>query len=292
MAQFVLLSCVSRSPVLEKTRRTLKRRMVALGELRDAQVQRHFVSRQIARFPELASVRKHLERRERRLAKTAAAMVGRWKSRKIERWVDALNHELKNENYGPRAQAHLASLVLSATDKAFAEAVERQQAIDLADLRTVHRLRVAFKRFRYMVESLSPHLTGLSKQQLRALAYYQRKMGIIQDLEVLQHFVAGYLQEQPAAQRLLSPFGRYLQQRRARALRSFLRSADRLVAFWPPDKLVPAKPRAAKQEKAARVKSGSSCRAGCTGPRRSRPSPAPSSQSRELCGHGGLLLRC
>jgi CHAD domain-containing protein len=52
-------------------------------------------------------------------------------------------------------------------------------------MRTVHQTRIAFKRFRYMLESLSPAITGPSRRQLRALAYYQRKMGIIQDHEVL-----------------------------------------------------------------------------------------------------------
>jgi CHAD domain-containing protein len=240
IAQLVLLSCVSRNPSLEKTRRILKRRLAALGGLRDAQVQRSFVGREITRFPELALLRKYLERQERRLAKTAAAKVGRWKTRKIEKWVEALGEELADGHGGARAQNRLTDAVLGATVGAFADAVERRQTIDLADLSTVHRMRVAFKRFRYMVESLSPDVTGLSKRQLRALAYYQRKMGILQDLEVLQHCVAGYLREQPMAESLMGPFGRYLQRRRSRALKSFLKSADRLFAFWPPARLVTA----------------------------------------------------
>jgi CHAD domain-containing protein len=238
IAQLVLLGCVSPNPVLEKTRRILKRRLAALGDLRDTQVQRSFVNREIARFPEVAALRKYLEREERRLTKSAAERVGGWKTRKLETWVDALRYELSIDARGSRARAQLAMVVLRATSKAFTEAVERRQAIDLADLRTVHRMRVAFKRFRYMVESLSPHLTGLSKRQLRALAVYQRKMGIIQDLEVLQHCVADYLKEEPAAENLMRPFRRYLQRRRSRALLSFLKTADRLFGFWPPARLV------------------------------------------------------
>jgi CHAD domain-containing protein len=241
IAQLVLLGCVSVNPALEKTRRILKRRLVALGDLRDTQVQRAFISRETARFPELALLRKYLERQERRLAKAASSKVARCKTRKLEKWIDALGLELGADPRGSRGQSQLAAAALRATASAFAEAVERRQAIDLADLQTVHRMRIAFKRFRYMVESLSPHLTGLSKRQLRALAYYQRKMGIIQDLEVLQHCVADYLQEQPAAETLMQPFIRYLQRRRSRALKSFLRSADLLFAFWPPAQLIAAR---------------------------------------------------
>jgi CHAD domain-containing protein len=132
----------------------------------------------------------------------------------------------------------LASAVLRAAAQAFAEAVERRRAINLADLRTIHQTRVAFKRFRYILESLSPGITGLSKRQLRALAYYQRKMGIIQDLEVMQACVARYIREDKKREALLQRFSRHLRERRARALRSFLNSADRLYQFWPPAALI------------------------------------------------------
>jgi len=133
-----------------------------------------------------------------------------------------------------RTQNRLESTVWRAAADAFAEAVERRRAIDLADPATIHKTRVAFKRFRYMMESLSPILTGLTKRQLRALAYYQRKMGIIQDLEVMRRCVDAYLRENMKSEVLLRPFCRHLHQRRARALRSFVKTADRLFEFWPP----------------------------------------------------------
>jgi CHAD domain-containing protein len=237
IAQLVLLSCVLRSAALEKARRILKRRMAALGELRDTQVQRAFIAGQTARFPELELTCAWLQRRERRLARSAARQVGRFKTRKLEKWIRTLTDDLRGKSRGARTQGRLASAVLRATANAFAEAVGRRRAIDLADLGTIHQTRVAFKRFRYMVESLSPGLTGLSKRRLRALAYYQRKMGIIQDLEVLQACVARFIQEHKEAEASLRPFDRYLRQRRARALRSFLQSADLLFKFWPPARL-------------------------------------------------------
>ena len=84
------------------------------------------------------------------------------------------------------------------------------------------------------MESLSPGIAGLSRRQLRALAYYQRKMGIIQDLEVMQACVDRYTREDKKRGALLQRFSRHLRQRRARTLRSFLESADRIFEFWPP----------------------------------------------------------
>jgi CHAD domain-containing protein len=88
-----------------------------------------------------------------------------------------------------------------------------------------------------MLESISPALTGLSKRQLRTLASYQRKMGIIQDLEVMRRCVADFVHDDAAAEEMMQPFCRYLQARRARALRAFLKAADRLLGFWPPSRL-------------------------------------------------------
>jgi CHAD domain-containing protein len=238
LAQFTLLSCVVPSPALEKARRILKRRLAALGDLRDAHVERLFIEQTAARFPEVVLLRAWLQRRERRLARSAAAKVNRCRTKKLQRCLATMTADLAAKAGQARAQSKLASAVLRAAAEAFAEAVERRRAISLADLRTIHQTRVAFKRFRYMLESLSPDITGLSKQQLRALAYYQRKMGIIQDLQVMQACVARYTREDQKREALLGRFSRHLRQRRARALRSFLKSADRLFEFWPPAALV------------------------------------------------------
>ncbi len=237
LAQFVLLSCVAPSAELDKARRSLKCRLAALGDLRDTQVQRGFIDEQAARFPDLAPLRAWLRRRERRLAKTAAKKVNRFRPSKLGKWIVALSENLAASAGNARARKQLASAVVRATAEAFAETLRRRRAIDPEDRRTIHQTRVAFKRFRYMMESLSPGLTGLSKRQLRALAYYQRKMGIIQDLEVMQRCVAGFIHEHRKAKRELRPFYRYLRGRQARALRSFLDSADQLFEFWPPARL-------------------------------------------------------
>jgi len=237
LAQFVLLSCVAPSTSLEKARPCLKRRIAALGDLRDTQVQLAFMDEQAIRFPELEPLRAWLRRREARLVKSAARKVTRFRTKKLGKWITAITQDLAVSAGNGRARKQLASDVVRAMADAFAEVVKRRRAIDLADMGTIHQTRVAFKRFRYMVESLSPGFTGLTKRQLRALAYYQRRMGIIQDLEVMKRCVERFVDEHKDAESGLRPFRRYLLQRRTRALRSFLKSADRLFEFWPTARL-------------------------------------------------------
>jgi CHAD domain-containing protein len=234
LAQFVLLSNVAPSASLEKARRILKRRLADLGDLRDTQVQRLFVEQHADRFPETDGLRRWLRRRERRLIKSAVGKVKHFSAKKLEKRLAAITEGLLATRRGARTQERLCAAAFRATTAAFAEAVKRRRAIDLADLGTIHQTRIAFKRFRYMVESLSPGLTGLTKRQLRRLAYYQRKMGIIQDLEVIQRCVRQFAREQPGTQAELRPFCSYLRQRRRRALQGFVRSADGIIGFWPP----------------------------------------------------------
>ena len=65
-------------------------------------------------------------------------------------------------------------------------------------------------------------------------------MGIIQDLEVLQVCVARYARGDKQRAALLQPFSRHLRQRRARALRSFLKTADRSTNSGRPPRSPPA----------------------------------------------------
>jgi CHAD domain-containing protein len=236
IAQLVMLDCITPGTPAESVRRSLKRRLKALGDLRDTHVRRLFFERQSARFPELILVRDFLRREERRLEKSAKAKVKRFKTAKLGRRVLRLSEDLARKPRRAQRPERLASAVARATGKAFADVVRRRRAIAPADPATIHRTRIAFKKFRYMVESLSPDFTGLGKRELRALAHYQRRMGILQDLEVMQRWLAGYVRQHKGMEALLRPFSRHLRANRARALRAFLKSADELFEFWPPDR--------------------------------------------------------
>jgi CHAD domain-containing protein len=234
MAQIVMLGCIAPAKAADNARMLLKRRLKALGELRDTHVQRLFIEKQMSRFPELIFVRDFLQRQERRLERSAAEKVKDFKIRKLEKWVSRLSEYLVKCGAEPADAARLSTEVVQAANQAFAEVVRRRQAIEPGRPSTVHRTRIAFKKFRYMVEALSPDLTGLTKGNMRALARYQKRMGILQDLEVMQQCIQDFAQQHEGMKTLLESFNRYLQSRRARSLRSFLESADDLFQFWPP----------------------------------------------------------
>jgi len=238
IAQFVLLDRLVPGGKSAKAQRLLRCQLKSLGPLRDIHVQRMAIEQQADRFPVLSELWRQLEKREPRAAKAAAREVREFRTGKLEKWITQLVAELNEQARSSRKRQKLEAAALRCATDAFEEAVRRRRLIDFSDLETVHRTRVAFKKFRYIVESLPPEMTGMGKRQLRALALYQRKMGNVQDVHVLSACLSEFLERNGDAWCRLKPFSAYLRRRRARALRTFRQSADSLFGFWPPPAVV------------------------------------------------------
>ena len=233
ISQLFLLQAMGLCRKREKICGVLKRQLKSLGPLRDTHVQQKIIEQQASQFPELLLLRKNVKRLEATAIKTSARHIQEFGTKKLERWIGGLISELSERETDTRRNERLTAVALSCAGRAFEETVRRRQSIDSSDLRTIHRTRIAFKKFRYIVESLPPSVTGLGRRDLRVLAWYQRRMGNIQDLEVVQASVEEFLRRRSHAEALFEPFSGYLKRRRSRALRSFHRSADKLFDFWP-----------------------------------------------------------
>ncbi len=232
MAQFVLLECLLSDPVLARARRLLKRRLETLGPLRDLQVQLLYLERRRATFPELREVCDALKKQERSQVKKVGREVKEWKSKKLEKWITAAADDLSALARRDAQGGQASQLALKHTNEAFQRVTARRAAIQLDDLSTIHRTRVAFKRFRYMVESLPPSLTGLTDTQLRALVQYQRRMGRIQDLEVLKGLLTNEGRRRGWKMVHLETFVRHVDRQLSRAVATFMKSAEALSGFW------------------------------------------------------------
>jgi CHAD domain-containing protein len=230
-SQFVLFGQMFPQHSPEKARNLLKGQLESLGALRDMHVLRIFLQRQVAKFPGLAALVKRLEREEASLVKKASQNI-RSKSTRLEKSVGSLLELLKAQSRNGHTQREFADSALRSADAAFANVAERWRNIDRDEPRTIHRTRVAFKKFRYIVECLPLDLTGYRQSDLRALARYQRRMGHIQDFEVILQLVQGFLKQRQYAR--LDSFCRYLRMCRSRAVQSFLTTSNRLLHFWPP----------------------------------------------------------
>jgi CHAD domain-containing protein len=101
------------------------------------------------------------------------------------------------------------------------------------DTSTIHKTRVAFKKFRYLVERLASHLPGVSKELLEAMRQYQTILGEIQDAEVMLRAFDKFARKRHLDPKVAEPFRQGWRRRRERRVKAFVRTADQLSDFWP-----------------------------------------------------------
>jgi CHAD domain-containing protein len=192
---------------LKKTRRILKGHLDVFNPLRDTQVQLLLLEKRLRQFPETDSLHQVLIRREKRCLKTAARRIKHVKIRTLQKVLHRLARQLKQvqEDAGQRARHRAA--IMTAVQDAYARTLRLQQAMDPGSAATIHRTRVAFKKFRYMVEALQPLLTEVTPERVAAMRDFQSMMGEVQDSKVFLARLDKHVQRNEAREnaRLLSP---------------------------------------------------------------------------------------
>jgi CHAD domain-containing protein len=220
---------------LRRARRALKTQLDMFGPLRDVQVQLLTIDKILSSFPELQEFYNFLAKRERKLTQHLGMELKRVKTGKIRKSIAGVVRQLEALPDTPALQQEKRAEALLAIEVAFNQVVERKHAIAPSDGSSIHRMRVAFKKFRYMVESLAPERGRTTSKQLKAMNAFQVSMGDIQDAEVLLTTVQAFARtcstedEAPLTRALEE-----LSQRRTALIETFLGSADSLFTFWKP----------------------------------------------------------
>ncbi len=237
LATLELLAAFIPVSELKKPRRALKKNLDAFDHLRDTQMQLRAVAPLRRTYSAAREFHAWLRLREVRFTDEARQAVKRIKTRTVEKKLTALVGELhrQRKSLPPRCAFTMAQ---DAVGHAFARVNRLFRRVDATAPKTIHRTRIAFKRFRYMVDALSPLLPAVTDAHRAAMHDYQSMMGDIQDLKVLlatwDEFVAP-MDPGLARQRLRAAFVR----RHERLIRRYVNSANNLKSFWPPKRLSP-----------------------------------------------------
>jgi len=218
---------------LDKARRLLKKNLEVFADLRDTQVQLAWVRSLRRSDPALEPFHAHLQRRERRLIKSTASSVKAFKTARLKKCVTGLKKKLAAACEAPEKRSRCRQAVSQVVAQAFERVMKLRRRIDGADPATIHRTRVAFKKFRYMVESLQPALPLMSAAQCRRMRDYQAMMGEIHDLEVLAAHLDKLVAKGKLAAAPLRAFRKSLARRQAMQISAYLRSTEQLDTFRP-----------------------------------------------------------
>jgi len=221
---------------LRKARRDLKRHLDTFDQLRDTQVQLTYVGRMAGTFPDAHEFYDWLRKREVRFTRTTRKAVKRIKTKRLGRCLAAVEKEIRLQRKRIGRERAFA-IVQRAINQAFARVAQLCRHVRADDTKTIHRTRIAFKHFRYMVEALAPLLPAVTEDHRRALRAYQCMMGDIQDMEVLLAALDKFVQKEEvnaaSARRLKKELVRW----RRLLIQIYLNAAGRLRRFWPPPRL-------------------------------------------------------
>jgi len=232
LALLDLLRALHFEDSLRKTRKIFKRRLDAFDELRDTQVQLLLLKPLRREFPEARDFDLVLRRREKRIIGELRREIKRMKQVRLERRLKALEKQVR-ESAAASSLERTRALAIAALQETYDYVTSLQRRVRRSHTETIHRMRVAFKRFRYVSELLQPLFPKLTLKQLRQMQAYQGLMGDIQDMEVLIAAVKQAVQLALVPEHNVRHLLPELMRRRRGMIDAFMAAADRLFEFEP-----------------------------------------------------------
>ena len=217
----------------KKIRRELKGHLDCFAPLRDTQVQLLLLEKHQRQFPETKLLRRMLGQREQRCRKSAKRRISRVPVRQLEKMLRDLSRRLTNLRKDAALRPLHRAAVMNVVRQAFTRTVERKRAMDPGEVATIHRVRIAFKKFRYMVEALQPLFAEITAERVAAMQDFQSMMGKVQDTEVFLARLDKFARRHESLIRSLTRFRLWLLQRHTAQIAYCLEHAERLHKFGP-----------------------------------------------------------
>jgi CHAD domain-containing protein len=227
LALIRLLNSISPQPRLKKMARAFKSQLDEFDDLRDTQVILAELTGILQELPQLEEFEAHLRAHEEHMFQDLHEELEQWDLSKLSQWIHKSWQALENDPH-----ADLITLILDAVDDTFLTVRQRLGWVDIDRSATIHRVRVVFKAFRYMVEIVHPLLKDFPPGSLKRMNEYQTLMGNIQDVEVFARTLASFTENATFPE--LEAVHQYYVMRRSQAIDSFIRSMDQLHTFWRP----------------------------------------------------------
>jgi len=218
---------------LKKTRQILKRHLDAFDPLRDTQVQLLLLAKHRRQFPEAKAFHESLVKREGRCRKASARRIKRIKVRPVQKVLRQLARQLSHVGKSATQSTRHRAAVMNAVREAFTRTLALQRAMDPGAAASIHRTRIAFKKFRYMMEALQPLFPEITTERVAAMQDFQSMMGEVQDTEVFLARLDKHARGHEKRAKTLARLRRWLLVRLTAQITYCLKHADGLHQFWP-----------------------------------------------------------
>ena len=184
IATLELAGAVSRDKELSGVQKQFKKVLKRMGPLRDVQVQLENLS-QIRAIDPVKEFKRSLERRERREIGRVTKDLKRRRRRGLSNEI----HHIRAGFENPRKPVddatvrHAIDSLVAIRHRAFWRARGRFKP---ANPETLHNMRIALKKLRYVIESAQPILGGWARKRSREMHTCQQLLGDARDLDILK----------------------------------------------------------------------------------------------------------
>ena len=231
LSMLALLKTALPAGATRKTRKQLGKQLSRLGLLRDLQTQIVLSDEFLADFPQLTAFQTFLMNQERRQVRRFRRDLKRFRPRALRKTTDSLLSHLITI-LDPGADHVLGGRIVASVEDAYQRVLSLRSGVDPKDTASIHKMRIGFKRFRYMAEIAAPCFPRLSSERLSAMHDYQDRMGAIQDLETLLRTMMAFRRKSGLTSILVVE--NEIRRRRQQLIDEFMRTADELRFFWSP----------------------------------------------------------
>jgi CHAD domain-containing protein len=216
---------------LKKVQRAVKCQLDTFDDLRDTQVQLEIVGRMRRSFPAARTFAAWLAQRETRFTSRTRKRIKKVKPRRFAKLLAAARKQVAAQLARRPAQEALGRL-LDSVNRAFNRTCQLQRRINPRATQSIHRTRIAFKKFRYMVETLAEYSPVSNQELLAEMHHYQTMMGDVQDTEVLLQTFDKYLRKGKADPEAAGRLRAELLRRRQWLVQVYLDASAQLLEFW------------------------------------------------------------
>ena len=225
LALIQLLNSIAPRPRLQKLTRAFKDQLDEFDDLRDTQVILAEISEIMHELPQLHDFQKHLQFAEERLLRTLRKKIKQLESSEVTKRIRKTHESIEAEK-----NADLNSQIIQAVDDVYLITKQRLGWVDIARSATIHRVRIAFKSLRYMIEIVHPMLNDFPIENLKRMNDYQSLMGEIQDAEVFAQTLADYSEHASFSDH--EPVRQYYERRHAEAISAYANAMNQIDTFW------------------------------------------------------------
>jgi CHAD domain-containing protein len=226
LAIFELLRAIMPHNRIQKVRRELKDQLDDLDDLRDTQTLLADVSEDLQEHPQLKVFQNYLLKEEKRFLRSTRKLIRAREYKNLNKRVQKIHAALQT-----LAPEMLGGQMIVAADEAFSHVIQTYFAMDAENPASIHKLRIAFKKFRYTLEIIHPLLSNIPDANFERMHNYQAKMGEIQDMQVASQRAAD-LDTTPASPAVIEAVSAHYALCLRTALITYLEDKGEVLVFW------------------------------------------------------------